>query len=70
MKIIKTAFVAALLFTSGCASITPERAAVATGAIIITSVAISASHGHRREPLSISTPAGLPCYPQPNGTCR
>lgn len=66
------AFIAVAALATGCTTIAEHpRTASAIGIVIGTSIALSVNGKHHSEPQVglVKTP-GLPCYPQPNGSCR
>lgn len=66
---------AMLLLTTcvGCATVTPARAQKAAFIVIggsLVATAIANGHGSKATGLVVGPPPGLPCHPQPDGSCR
>ena len=64
-----------LLLTTcvGCATFTPERAQKVAFAVIggsIVATAIAHGHGAKEPAFEVKPGPGLPCHPQPDGSCR
>lgn len=68
MKSMTLLCIIALL--SGCA-MTPRQKALTAGVVLVLSAGAIAAHNDGKNPAAtIGPPVGLPCRPQPDGSCR